>query len=280
MQLSAEFVEREYNNRAACPDHPLWFARWADWSAAAYAGLRVVRDLRYGPGPKETLDLFLPAGPARGTFAFLHGGYWRALDKADFGFVAGPFVAAGIAVANVNYDLCPAVGVADIVDECIRAVRWLRLEGGRHGADCTRLVVGGHSAGGHLAAMLFATDWRRHGCDGPPFDAGVSVSGVHDLAPMPLFSYNCDLRLDAATARALSPVTLAPTVAAPLVVAVGGAETSEFIRQSRLLWDAWPAQRPVGMAAPLVVAGHHHFGVIAEYASGDSALTRATLALF
>jgi arylformamidase len=280
MRLTAEFVEREYNNRAAFPDHPQWFARWAEWSAAAYAGLRVARDLRYGPGPKETLDLFLPAGPARGTFVFLHGGYWRALDKADFGFVATPFVAAEIAVANVNYDLCPAIAVGGIVDECIRAVGWLRREGARHGADCTRLVVGGHSAGGHLAAMMYVADWPRHGFDRPPFDAGVSVSGVHDLAPMPLFSFNSDLRLDADTAWALSPAGLTPTVRAPLVIAVGGAETSEFIRQARLLWDAWPAQRPAGTTAPLVVAGQNHFGVVAEYARGDSALTQATLALF
>src|SRR6202040_3522088 len=101
-----EFVERGYNIRAAVPDHPRWFAHFAEASASARAALAPKTDLRYGPRPKEVLDLFLPAGPARGTFVFLHGGYWRAFDKSDFSFVALPFVAAGYAVAVVNYDLC------------------------------------------------------------------------------------------------------------------------------------------------------------------------------
>jgi arylformamidase len=278
--FTPEFVEREYNNRAACPDHPQWFAEYARLSAAAYASLDLRRELRYGAGPQETLDLFLPQGSVRGTFVFLHGGYWRALDKADFAFVAGPFVARGIAVANVNYDLCPEVTVAAIVAECRRAVGWIAREGARHGADARRIVVGGHSAGGHLAAMMFCTDWQAQGFARPPLHAGVTLSGVHDLTPMPLFSFNSDLRLDEAGARALSPVFCPLTMVAPLLMAVGGAETAEFQRQTRLLWEAWPAHRPAGAAAPLVAAGKNHFSVVADYADPDSELTRATLALF
>jgi arylformamidase len=278
--FTREFVERGYNNRAACPDHPHWLEEYARLSAAVYAGSEVRRDLRYGAGPKETLDLFLPAGPARGTYAFFHGGYWRALDKTDFAFVAAPFVARGIAVASVNYDLCPDVSIAHIVDECRRAVAWIAREGQRHGADASRLVIGGHSAGGHLAAMMYVTDWRTWGFERAPFHAGVTLSGVHDLAPMTLFSFNGDLKLDDASARALSPVAHPPLVDAPLLMAVGAAETSEFIRQARLLWDLWAAQRPAGATAPLLVEGKNHFSVIAEYAAADSVLTRATLALF
>ena len=277
--LTPEAVERGYNNRAAVPDHPQWFVRYAALSAATCAAHPPRRDLRYGPGPKETLDLFLPAGPARGTFAFIHGGYWRALDKADVAFVASPFVAAGIAVAVVNYDLCPDVSVATIVDECRRAVAWLAREGPAHGAGGP-LVVSGHSAGGQLAAMLLATDWTAWGQDRDPVAAAVSLSGVHDLVPMTLFSFNVDLKLDAASAAAASPVALAPRSAAPLVVAVGGDETSEFLRQAQLMWDAWPANRPAGMAGPLVIPGRNHFSVVADYADPASALTRATLALF
>ncbi len=273
------FVEREYNNRAACPDHPWWFAEYARRSAAAYAQLLVRRDLRYGAGAKETLDLFLPQGAARGTFVFLHGGYWRALDKSDFAFVAAPFVAQGVAVANVNYDLCPEVAVADIVAECVRAVGWIAREGARHGADARRLVVGGHSAGGHLAAMMLCTDWRAQGFAGPPLHAAVTLSGLHDLTPLPLFSFNADLRLDEDTARALSPALLPVTMVAPLIVAVGGAETGEFLRQARLLWEIWPAHRPAGAAGPLVLPGKHHFSVVADWADPDSELTRSTLAL-
>lgn len=277
---TAESVERGYNNRAAVPDHPRFMAEYVERSQAARGALKPELDVRYGPGPKETLDLFLPEGQARGTLAFIHGGYWRAFDKADFSFVASPFVAQGVAVAVLNYDLCPSVSVADIVEESRRAVLWLASEGPRHGAPARPLVVSGHSAGGHLVAMLFATDWSAHGLAASPLAGGLSLSGVHDLAPMVLFSYNADLRLDADSARRLSPLNYSPTTGAPLVCAVGAEETSEFLRQTQLLWDAWPRNRPKGMSSPLAIGNRHHFNVVLDCAHSHSELTRATLALF
>lgn len=274
-----EFVERGYNNRAAVPDHPRWFAQYAQWSAAAFDRYRPARNVRYGPGPKEVLDVFAPAGKPRGTLVFLHGGYWRALDKDDFAFVAAPFVAAGIAVANVNYDLCPDVSIAAIVDECRRAVAWVARDGAAHGAAPDDVVVAGHSAGGHLAAMMLATDWAAHGFARAPLRAAVTLSGVHDLAPLVHFSFNADFKLDDAEAARLSPVRHPVRAAVPLLIACGADETSEFLRQSQLLWDAWPAvRRPE--AGPLVVPGTDHFSVVAGYADPDSALTRETLGLF
>jgi arylformamidase len=275
-----EFVERGYNNRAAVPDHPLWLARFAESSAKARAALAPKLDLRYGPGAKETLDLFVPSGRTRATFVFLHGGYWRALDKSDFSFVAEPFVAQGIAVAVVNYDLCPDVTIATIVDECRRAVAWVVRDGAAQGVNPDHVVVGGHSAGGHLAAMMLATDWTAQGLAREPLAGAVSISGVHDLAPMVLFSFNSDFGLDADEAVRLSPVRMTPRCGAPLLLAVGADETSEFIRQTRILWDAWPDSRPAGARAPLIVPARHHFSVIDDYADPASELTRATLALF
>jgi arylformamidase len=278
--LTAESVERGYNNRAAVPDHPRWFARYASTSAEARAKLASRLDLRYGPGPKETLDLFVPAGPARATFVFIHGGYWRALDKSDVSFVAAPFVAQGIAVAVVNYDLCPDVSIAAIVDECRRAVAWLVREGAARGANAERLVVGGNSAGGHLVAMLFATDWAAAGLARDPISGGVSISGVHDLAPLVLFSYNTDLKLDDAEAARMSPIHLRPKTRAPLLLTVGADETSEFLRQTRILWDAWPSNRPSGDLGPLVIPGRDHFSIVADYCDPGSELLRRTLSLF
>src|SRR6478736_4673111 len=149
--MTPEDVERGYNNRAAVPDHPYWLDQFATRSRAAVASLSPLRDLRYGSGPKETLDLFVPAAPARGTLLFLHGGYWRALDKSDHSFVAPAFVAEGYAVAVANYDLCPGVSIATIVEQCRRALVWLLGNGAALGADTERIVVGGASAGGHLA---------------------------------------------------------------------------------------------------------------------------------
>ncbi len=275
-----EFVERGYNNRAAVPDHPRWLAHFPAVSARARAALSPKIDLRYGPGPKETLDLFLPAGPARGTFVFLHGGYWRMLDKSDFSFVAEPFVAAGIAVAVANYDLCPEVSIATIVEQSRRAVAWLVRDGGARSAETGRIVVGGHSAGGHLAAMLLTTDWNAWGLARDPLAGSVSVSGVHDLTPLIQFSYNADFKLDDAQAARVSPVHQSPRSQAPLLLAVGADETSEFIRQTRILWEAWPANRPPGARAPLIIPDRHHFSVVVDYADAESELTRATLALF
>jgi arylformamidase len=278
--LTPEFVERGYNNRAAVPDHQRWFATWAKLSNAARDRYRPRLDLRYGANPKETLDLFVPSGRSRGTFVFIHGGYWRALDKSDFAFVAGPMLEQGIAVANVNYDLCPDVSIATIVDECRRAVAWVAREGGKHGVAPDAIVVGGHSAGGHLAAMMVATDWGALGSARSPLAGALTLSGVHDLSPMPLFSFNADFKLDADEARRLSPALLAPRADVPILCAVGAAETSEFVRQTKLLWDVWPQNRPRGAAGPLLVPGKHHFDVVVDHADAGSALTQATLALF
>lgn len=279
VRLTPEAVERGYNNRAAVPDHPYWIEQFTARSDAAIAALRPQLDVRYGPGPKETLDLFVPPRPARGTLLFIHGGYWRTFDKAVHAFVAPVFVAKGLAVAIVNYDLCPQVTIAQIVDECRRSVEWLVREGSTRGAPAP-LVVAGHSAGGHLTAMMFATDWRSRGLAASPIAGGVSLSGVHDLAPLVLSSYNVDLRLDDAEALRMSPVEHQSRIDGPLIVAVGADETPEFVRQSQLMFDAWPRQHPPGMRAPLVIADRHHFNVVLDYTDSASALTRATMELF
>lgn len=276
--LTAEQVERGYNNRAAVADHPRFLAQYPALAQATRARYRPRTGLRYGPNPRETLDLFAPAVAAKGTFVFIHGGYWRTFGKDDFSFVAGPLVDEGIAVAVLDYDLCPAVPIATIVDECARALVWLTREGARHGAGGD-VVVGGHSAGGHLTAMMYTVDWAAHGLARTPFVGGLTLSGVHDLAPMVRFSFNADFRLDDAEAARMSPIRHPARTDAPLLVACGADETSEFLRQSQLLWDAWPRNRRPA-AAPMFIPGKHHFSVVLDHAEADSALTRATLALF
>ncbi len=276
---SAEIIERGYNNRAACPDHPQWFARWADESEVARARLDARLDLRYGSAPRQTLDLFRAAQP-RGSLLFIHGGYWRSLDKSSHSFVAGPLVDRGVSVAVMNYDLCPAVGISDIVVQCREAVAWLARHGREHGMPTGRLVVAGHSAGGHLAAMLFATDWSKYGLQADVLAAGAAISGVFDLEPLVLVSFiNTDLRLDTATARAMSPVRLSTRVEAPLLLAVGAAETGEFIRQSQLQWDAWPACHPPHSSGPLLVPDRHHFSVLSDLGDPTSELFKRLFAL-
>jgi arylformamidase len=276
--LPAEFVEREYNLRAAFPDHPQWFARWAADSETARARLEGCLNLRYGSGPRQTVDLF-PAAQPRGALLFIHGGYWRALDKSDHAFVAPPLIAQDIGVAVINYDLCPDVSIAHIVDECREGVAWLRREGTRYGVPAERLVVSGHSAGGHLAAMLVATDWSALGS--PSGLAGaVAISGVFDLEPLVQASFNTDLKLDRSRARAVSPIHLRPRSSVPMLFAAGADETSEFIRQSWLLWERWPECHPHGRHGPLFVPERHHFSVVSDLGDPGSALVRQTLAMF
>lgn len=279
IQLTPEFVEREYNNRALVPDHPQFFSKWAAAAEGARRALECHLDLRYGPGPKETLDVF-PAPDARGTVIFIHGGYWRTLDKSDHSWVATPFVAAGYSVVATNYDLCPDVSIDRIVDEQRQAIAWLNANGGRYGAPMRRVVVTGHSAGGHLTAMLHATDWHSWNVDPLTIVGGVAVSGVFDLRPLVLFSFNADFKLDDAAAERLSPINHTPQVGAPLLVAVGALESSEFIRQSQLLWERWSTVRPVVADGPLAIAGRHHFSVVDALAEPDHPLHLGTVALF
>ena len=128
--------------------------------------------------------------------------------------------------------------------------------------------------------MFYATDWSEWGLARDPISGGVSLSGVHDVGPLVLSSYNADLKLDEAEAARLSPAHLRPRSEAPLLLAVGANETSEFLRQTELLWDAWPSNRPPGDDRPLLVPARDHFSVVADYGDSTSELVRRTLALF
>jgi arylformamidase len=273
--LTAEFVEREYNNRALVPDHPAYFARWEKDSAFVRATLACDLDVAYGPDPRQRIDLF-PAERARGTLVFIHGGYWRSLDKSVFSWLASSWVAAGVSVAIPNYRLAPRVPVEDIVEDAIAAANWLFLNGVKHSIATERVVLSGHSAGGHLAAAIFATPWSRLKFDPARIVGGVPFSGVFDFAPLLQSSMNADLRLDAASAARLRLDDKRPTLAAPLVIAAGGAESSEFQRQSRLLAEAWRPQ----VRSLLLLPGLNHFNIVDSFAERGQPLHDATLALF
>lgn len=211
-------LEGEYNNRARVPGHPAIVAGWMRDAAAFRAG-HPPEVLAYGAGPREAMDLFIPE-MVRGVAMFFHGGYWQALDRSAVSHCAAGLLAHGIAVGVPSYDLCPDVPLDRIVDQAEAAARALHARLGR------RIVVSGHSAGGHLAAMLLTR------LPGEIVAAAVPVSGLFWLEPLIPTSINAALGLDAATARALSP-GLTPGDARPVHAVVGGAESGEFIRQSR-----------------------------------------------
>ena len=265
------FYSREYNNRELVPDNEKWSAQWERDSAQARATMTCHLDLRYGDAPGETIDIF-PARKGDGTcLMFIHGGYWRARYKQDFSFLAPAWVGAGVSLAVVNYDLCPAVTVEEIVRQMLRASRWLWLHAADYGMDEDRLYVTGHSAGGHLTAMMMAAIW-------PAFDArlpkdlykgGLAISGIYDLRPMVQVDWlNGDLRLDDAAAIKCSPLFLPPATRAPVMTCVGGDESSEFKRQNALLGERWKSV----FAGDIPMPGKHHFSVLAGLAEPSSAL--------
>ena len=274
---SSEFCEREYNARLAVPEHKDFFVRWASRSAIAREQLSGYLDFAYGPGPKQSLDFF-PASSNKpiGLLVFIHGGYWRTLDKADFSFVAEPFVKAQVSVAAINYSLCPAVEIADIVRECRSAIAWLHANTSRFDLNGKPIVIAGHSAGGHLAAMMIATQSPATGgwCD--RIAGAVAVSGLFDLEPLVHTSMNADLRLNEESAKAVSPVYLLPQVMAPILLVGGGAESAEFQRQNRLLKNAWPKT----CSSPAVIPGRHHFSTVDYFADPASHAFRDTMLLF
>ena len=258
-------LDKLYDNRAAVPEHPEIFTRWRTQSASTRANLKCELNLAYGAHEKQTIDLF-PAKANRGLAVFIHGGYWRALDKDDFSFIAEPLVAAGISVAMVNYRLCPEVTIADITEDCRQAIAWLVAKAGKYGIGSDRMMLLGHSAGAHLVAMLYATDWQKYEVLPYAFRGGVALSGVYDLGPLIETSVNKELKLDAASAKLLSPIHLKSTLTVPLDVVVGAAETTEFVRQAQLLHRWWQRVAATVESVP----GANHFTIVDHFADPAS----------
>lgn len=267
-------LEAEYDNRARVPDHAEIMAEWQFDASAFRAGAKgAERDVAYGPSPRQQFDLFWPAEPHVGAplGLFIHGGYWRSLDRSMFSHVAGGLGAHGIAVAVAGYDLCPDVALGAILDQMRAACRVLWEAHGR------RLLVYGHSAGGHLAACLLATDWAAQGLPDDLVIGAMSVSGLFDLTPLLATSINDDLRLDEGQAERLSPVLWPAPEGARFVAAVGARESDEFLRQSRDIVRKWGA---AGVATRLrEVERADHFSILAPLADADSPLVRDLLAL-
>jgi len=267
-------LDAQYDNRAKVADAAERLARFAEASARTRAHLECTLDVAFGAHPGETLDVF-PAGAGAPVQLFVHGGYWRALDKRDHSFVARAFVPAGIATVVVNYALMPGVSMDELVRQVQASVAWTWRNAGSFGGDRERLFVSGHSAGGHLVARLMATDWRGFGADLPehPIRGGTGISGLYDLEPIRLCFLNDELALDAATVRRHSPVGLARTCPGPLLLPVGGEEGPEYLRQTGALVDAWRGHGEPPCA--MVMDGHDHFSIVAELERPDSELARA-----
>jgi arylformamidase len=279
-----QWLERMYNNRALVPDHEAYFRRWAAESAAVRAAQPCRLDLRYGEGPNETLDIFPTAAPGAPVLVFIHGGYWRSLDKSDHSFLAPAFTRAGACVVMLNYALCPGpdqdpVTVPRITLQLVRALAWVWRHIAAHGADPARISVAGHSVGGHAAAMLLSCLWQAHDPALPRrlVRNGLSISGLYELAPLLRVPFlQGVLRLTPRQARQASPALLPRPAAGELYTVAGGAESAEFLRHNRLIREAW-GPRTVPVCEPL--PGLNHFSVVDALAEPGHRLQALALQL-
>jgi arylformamidase len=262
--------EVEYDNRARVPEHPEIFAGWTrdaeDYRDLAMQERRAELGLAYGESPRQFIDLFSPRPDVTAPLAlFVHGGWWRSLEPAMFSHMARGLNAHGVAVAVAGYDLCPHVAIADIIEQIRHACLflWLRTK--------QRLLVYGHSAGGHLAGAMLATDWPTlYPKAGDLVPAAYSISGVFDLAPLTGISVNQDLRLNDASAREVSPLTWPAPKGHTFDAVVGGLESSEFLRQSQAIADTWGK---AGVTTRYeAIPGVNHFTVINALADPQSAM--------
>ncbi len=274
-----EALDREYNNMAKVPGAAEIMARSEAASAEARAALTCRLDVPYGASEAEKLDLFLPDGPGpHPVMVYIHGGYWRARNRRDFSFVAPPFVARGVATAVSGYALCPVVSIDELVRQCRAAVAWLWKNADSLSLDRDRLFVCGHSAGGHIVAMCLATPWREFDSALPadPIRGATALSGLYDLEPIRLCFLNAEVRMSAQDAARNSPVLLTPGSTPPLILAVGGLEGPEYLRQTRDLEAAWT---PHGIAPRVMVLdGADHFSILDELTDPARPLARAVFA--
>jgi arylformamidase len=280
----ATWLDQQYDNRARVADHARVLGNWAAASAHVRAQTPAARlDLRYGQGEGETLDVF-PATvptPAAGApvLVFIHGGYWRSLDKSDFSFIAPAFNAAGALVLVPNYALCPAVAIEHIALQMAQAVAWAVDHAAEHGGDPGRIALVGHSAGAHLAAMLLTCRWKDLDPDLPaqPLAGALAISGLYDLEP--LRHTPCvknDLRLTPTSVARLSPAFFPRPKGGKLFAVVGLEESDEFLRQNALIRDVWgPTAVPVCETLP----GANHFNVLNPLVDPASRLHELALRL-
>jgi arylformamidase len=271
-------LDAQYNNRARVPEHVELHAAYQAEGEAVLAEVDTRLDVSFGPSAEETLDIYLPKAPSGAPVnVFLHGGYWFSRHKNDFRFLAQGVVPAGAILVIVNYALVPSVDLDELVRQCRAAVAWTFNNASTFGADPDKIFVSGHSAGGHLTAMMMATDWPAF-ADGLPADlvkGGCAISGIYDIEPIRLTFMQETLGFTPEQVERNSPLSLSPATAAPLIVAVGGDESEEFLRQCETFADAWGNK---GITCETMVRpGLNHFTVLGEFADPEGGLTRAAL---
>ena len=271
-----EHINLQYLPRLTVPNVEGYLEKSAERSARVRKKLGGEIDLAYGDSAGQKLDVFPAAAKGAPVHIFIHGGYWRSLDKHFYSHVAGPMVAAGATVVVPNYDLCPDVRITDIVEQMRRAVAWVHKNAAKFNGSRAKIYVSGHSAGGHLTGMLAATDWAAAGLPNTVIKGTAPLSGLFDIEPHRHSQLQAEIRLTAKEAKAMSPMYLPPVARGSAIVAVGGGEPDLFHWQS-LAYAAHLRQH--GIKAEYVSMGSdNHFDITDRLASPRDPLTKALIA--
>ena len=261
-QHDPAWLDSMYDNRMLVPDFASYFDRWAHTSKAVRASQPCALDVAYGQSGGEKSDVFTSTQKDAPVVVFIHGGYWRSLDKADHSFIAPAFTTQGACVVVPNYDLCPAVTIPEITMQMVKALAWVYRNIRRYGGNPERITVVGHSAGGHLVAMLLVCVWKAYATDLPAdlLKNALSISGLYDLEPLRHAPNVKDsLKLTPSQVRKASPALLPAPREGVLYSVAGGNESAEFLRHNQMIQQAWGKKAvPVCEALP----GLNHFSVL------------------
>ncbi|MFC7411341.1 alpha/beta hydrolase fold domain-containing protein [Hydrogenophaga atypica] len=275
-----EAMEPQYNLRALRPDYEVTVTPdWTRRSEAFRATAKGKLDLPYGEGSRERIDFFPAADADAPLLIYFHGGYWQRGDKSMYSFLAEPYVKNGVAVALVNYDLCPSVRISKITPQTRKAVAWLYTNAGELGFSSERIFVMGHSAGGHITGMLLGTDWPafQRGLPADLIKGGFPLSPLNDLEPVRFSSINDGVKMDAAEAKSESPMYHPPLTNAPQLVVCGARETDEFHRQADMYVETFSTvERPIERYS---VPDSDHFDELNVLANENSVFFQKTLEL-
>jgi arylformamidase len=271
-------LDKAYDVERSVPNFMIYADQWVNNSGQARRHLTNKLGLRFGPTLEEYCDVFPAARRGAPVFVFIHGGYWRMLSAREFSFVALGPVAAGITTVVANYALCPHVTIGEIVRQMRALVSWTFRHIAEFNGDPENIHVGGHSAGGHLAAMMALTDWRgAYGLSPNVVKTIFPVSGLFDLEPLRHSYLQPDLRLDDREIETQSPQRLVRRVHPPMLLSYGSEEPSEFSRQSDDFLSAW--KRAGNRATYLPQIGRNHFTAIADFTDKDSPSCRELFGL-
>ncbi len=268
------YYTAQYNTRADAAYAQAVLTRWAEQGQLARRTQACLLDAPCGDSSRERVDFFPTHTANAPLLVFIHGGWWRFLSKSAFSWVAKPFVDAGYNVALTDYDLCPNVSLKTIVEQTLAAVAYIHSRADEWAFDASRMHIAGHSAGGHLAAMMCAADWSLYKPGLPKilFKSATLISGIYDLNPLVhIAAAQADLKLSAADIVNLSPLSYAPS-AVPTMAFAGGLESDDFKRQNLVLKTAWGDSVAVTQAVDT-----NHFSVVDAWASAAAPLHLAAL---